>query len=231
MRKTRKSDVSLYRWEVGCRLVNEVRARDVEAAERSLQEMLGMFAEIRGNENFDEIKLRMVQAHGIASRAAYDSGANPDHILQLSITIMRRLIHAKSIRRLAAVSRDGIRKLVRLVPDTDRVAETKIDRAIHYIREHITEDISRETVARLLRCSPSHLSHLFTRLTGHTFKQYILVQRMEVAKRLLGKTSTRIADVAFEVGYDDPNYFSYAFRRVTGVSPLRYRRRIASPDK
>ncbi len=229
-KKIRGSKAKPYRWEVGARLANEVQARNVAAAEESLRDLLGMIAAMRGKESFDEIRLRIVQVLSIANRAAYNAGANPHRLFEVNIAAIGRLIRTKSIPRLATVSRNTIRELIAIVPDKDYPAETKVDRALQYIREHCTRNISRETVAKFVSCSPSHLSHIFSRLTGHTFKQHVLKQRVEKAKILLRNTSTRIIDVAFEVGYDDPNYFSAAFKRVTGVTPLQYRKRIALPD-
>ena len=229
--KMRGSKVKPYRWEVGTRLANEVQARNVEAAEKSLQDILSMIVEMRRKENFDEIKLRIVQVLNIANRAAYNIGVNPERLFQLSVATIRQLIRAKSVAQLATVSRESVRKLIALIPDKDYPGETKINRALQYIREHCMQNISRETVAKIVACSPSYLSHMFSRLTGHTFKEHVLTQRMERAKSLLHKTSLRIIDVAFEVGYDDPNYFSYAFKRVTGITPLQYRKRIAASDE
>ena len=226
----RREKAERYRWEVGTHLANEVRARNVDAADRSLENILEMIAKGLGRENLDEIKLRIVQTLNIANRAAYDAGANCQRLFQINITTIGKLIRAKSIAQVATVSRKTIRQMIALVPDRDYLAQTKVDLALQYIREHSIEKISREAVAEFAGCSPSHLSHILTQLTGQTFKEHVLKQRMERAKGLLHKTSTRIIDVAFEVGYDDHSSFSYAFKKVTGVTPLQYRKRIASPD-
>ena len=226
----RQSKVERYRWGVGTHLANEVRAKNVEAAGKSLGNMLSMIAEGRGKENLDEIKLRMVQVLSIANRAAYDAGANCHRLFQVNIASIGKLIRAKSIAQVAAVSRKTIQQMISLVPDRDYSAQTKVDLALQYIHEHSVQNISREAVAEFAGCSPSHLSHILSQLTGQTFKEHVLKQRMEKAKGLLRKVSTRIIDVAFEVGYEDHSSFSYAFKKVTGVTPLQYRKRIASPD-
>ena len=62
-----------YRWELGTQLANEVQARDVVAAERSILALLDVILEGSGSHGFDEVKLRMVQVLSIANRAAYDA--------------------------------------------------------------------------------------------------------------------------------------------------------------
>ena len=87
--------------------------------------------------------------------------------------------------------------------------------------------MTRRDAARFAGCSVSHLSRAFRRSTGRTFKQILLSARMAKAKALLRGSSRRVVDVAFDVGYGDPNYFSFAFKRETGVTPTQYRRSVA----
>jgi two-component system, response regulator YesN len=228
--RIRRSKITPYRWEVCTRLANAVRAGDVEAAEERLRDVMALIAETRVEESVDEVKLRMVQVLGIVNRAAYSAGANHHRVFQVNITTIDRLIPTKTIPEITEVARKAIQTMIALVPDKDYFAKAKIDLALQYIQEHCTQNISRKAVAKLAACSPSHLSHIFSQLTGHTFTEYVLKQRMEKAKELLRKTSPRISDVAYEVGYDDPNYFSYAFKKVVGVSPFQYRKRIAPSE-
>ena len=59
---------------------------------------------------------------------------------------------------------------------------------------------------------------------GVTFTEYLTGVRMQRARELLADTSMRTADVAYAVGYNDPHYFSYLFKKNTGLSPREYRK-------
>ena len=119
-----------------------------------------------------------------------------------------------------------MKRIIALVPDRDLSTTKKVNKAIDYIRKHCVENLTRDTVAEIIDCSPSHLSRIFSNATGHTFKEFVLQYRMEKAKQLLGRSHYTITEIAYEVGYNDPNYFSATFKRVVGITPSRYRSKI-----
>lgn len=92
-----------------------------------------------------------------------------------------------------------------------------------YITEHCAEDISLEALASLVHLSPTYLSRLFKRETGETLSAYIQDVRIERAKNLLCTTSMKIYEVAEQVGFSDPVYFSRTFKKATGVKPKDFR--------
>ncbi len=97
--------------------------------------------------------------------------------------------------------------------------------AIAYIDEHYFEEsISLNKVAKEVNISPNYLSAVFSQEVGQTFVEYLTMKRIGEAKRLLRQTDKRSNEVAFSVGYKDPHYFSFVFKKTTGLSPREYRR-------
>lgn len=90
-----------------------------------------------------------------------------------------------------------------------------------YIKENYDEDISLNEMAEYISFSQYYLSKLFKEVEGINFKDYIIQVRMEKAKKLL-KKGKKINVIADSVGYSDPNYFSRAFKKYTGISPSKY---------
>ena len=74
-----------------------------------------------------------------------------------------------------------------------------------------------------LHLSPNYFGDLIKKETGRTAQEYILSKTMEVAKNLLAEPSRSISDIAYTLGYQYPQYFSRAFKRVVGYSPNEYR--------
>ena len=106
----------------------------------------------------------------------------------------------------------------------DRKYTLLIEQAKNYILENYAqESISLQTAAASVNLSPSHFSTIFSQETGETFIEFLTGVRLEKAKELLTCTSMRTADVGSEVGYRDPHYFSYLFKKILGVSPKDYR--------
>ena len=95
---------------------------------------------------------------------------------------------------------------------------------ISYIEEHYKEQITLDDLAKQVFISKGHLSHIFRAQMGEAPIQYLIRKRMEEAKKLLVKTDLTISEVALEVGYENPVYFSQIFNKETGVSPMKYRR-------
>jgi two-component system response regulator YesN len=98
-------------------------------------------------------------------------------------------------------------------------------------RHYANPDLSLNTVAAHVNLSPSHFSAVFSQEAGQTFKEYLTEVRINKAKELLRMTHERSTDISYEVGYNDPHYFSYVFRKATGLSPTEFRLQAIEPVK
>ena len=97
--------------------------------------------------------------------------------------------------------------------------------AIGFIDEHYPdESISLDRVARKVNISPNYFSAMFSQEVGQTFVEYLTNKRIGEAKRMLRQTDKRSSEIAFAVGYKDPHYFSFVFKKVSGCTPSEYRR-------
>ena len=101
---------------------------------------------------------------------------------------------------------------------------TIVDQVKKYIEEHYEEEeLSLNLVASYVNFSPNHLSMVFSQQTGQTFIKYLTDYRMNKAKELLRGTGKRSSEISLEVGYKDPHYFSYLFKKTQGMTPTQYR--------
>jgi two-component system response regulator YesN len=99
-----------------------------------------------------------------------------------------------------------------------------IRQAKKYIEQHYTDpDLSLNEVAARVSLSASHFSVVFSQETGRAFTASLTDIRLGKAKELLRMTSLRSADIAYQVGYNDPHYFSSVFKKHTGLSPIEFR--------
>ena len=93
-----------------------------------------------------------------------------------------------------------------------------------YIRENYnSEDISLNLVAQVTNVSPSYFSSIFSQEKGITFIEFLTNVRIEKAKELLRSTTLRSSEISQAVGYKDSHYFSYLFKKETGLTPREYR--------
>lgn len=98
-----------------------------------------------------------------------------------------------------------------------------IKRAQKHIREHISEPLHLDGVARHCFMSRSHFAKIFREQTGETFNEYVTRCRLEEAKLRLTTTTAQIAGIARHVGLK-PRHFNDLIRQHTGMSPSDYRR-------
>ncbi len=95
---------------------------------------------------------------------------------------------------------------------------------IQYIEDHYADsELSLNEVAAHVNFSPNHLSTIFSQEKGQNFVKYLTDFRMHKAKELLRCSSLRSSEICLEVGYKDPHYFSYLFKKTQGMTPTQYR--------
>jgi AraC-like DNA-binding protein len=99
----------------------------------------------------------------------------------------------------------------------------KIEQSISYMLRHLDQPLNVATLASVVNFSSSHYSALFKRLTGCPPIDYFIHLRMQHACWLFDNTSLNVKEVAAALGYDDPFYFSRAFKSVNRVAPSEYR--------
>jgi AraC family transcriptional regulator of arabinose operon len=97
--------------------------------------------------------------------------------------------------------------------------DDRIRAALKHLCDHLAETITLQDLAKVCGLSPSRLSHLFKEQVGETPLQYLEQRRIEAARDLLQMTSKSVAQVAYEVGFNNPFYFSRVYRRKTGIQP------------
>lgn len=107
-----------------------------------------------------------------------------------------------------------------------------IRKACAYTEEHFSDpNLTLSDAARHVHLSVNHFCTVFSQETGTTFIEYLTQLRLQRARELLENTTLRSADIAPGIGYRDPHYFSYLFKKNTGFSPREYRnhRKAAAP--
>jgi len=100
----------------------------------------------------------------------------------------------------------------------------RIARGLSYLEHHLTEKITLKELEEETGMSMSSLNRHFRRVTGVPPLEYHLRQRIRRACTLLRQTDLNITEIAFRTGFEDSNYFTRQFRKVTGQTPSAYRK-------
>jgi AraC-like DNA-binding protein/ligand-binding sensor protein len=165
-------------------------------------------------------------------RAARSFGADADALqvlyLQELFIYNQTIVDAECIAETLAVLlsslADNLRPVSRPLPSPSRQRELLV-RAIEYLYNQVGVPIRAADVARFCHVSESYLQHLFIAQRGQSLSRTLCSIRMDRARSLLAESDLPVHRVAQQCGYDDPNYFSTAFRTNFGESPRAYRTR------
>ncbi len=98
-----------------------------------------------------------------------------------------------------------------------------VDTVINYIKDHLEERLSIQSLSSMIHLSPNYLGKIFFQKTGIFINQYITTCRINKACELLHQTDLPINVIGERVGVPNPHYFSKLFRDNMGMSPSKYR--------
>ncbi|MCG8607224.1 AraC family transcriptional regulator [bacterium] len=122
----------------------------------------------------------------------------------------------------------AINRIFEKVPAIDQIDSTnptfaRIQKVADYIAHNFYEPICIENMAKMAHLSVRQFTNQFRAVHGVTFIQYLHYQRIHFAQQLLAETDQQIAAICFESGFNDLAHFYRVFKKVTKVSPRKYR--------
>lgn len=169
----------------------------------------------RASRRYDLGSERLLEAYGALKREPPDMAYLTRLLMPLRYMIMLLIDHYSML----APPRTG-----------DECASKQYQHIMAYINRYFAQKITIQSLAETFHCSYSSISHIFKRFSPCGFTQTLAQIRVDAAKKHLEYTSESILEIASCVGFDDPNYFSYVFRRETGMSPTQWRQIRACED-
>ena len=95
-----------------------------------------------------------------------------------------------------------------------------------YIEEHLEENIRVSEICAHLGYSKTYLSRIFHEASGDTMSNYIVLRKIDRAKRLVREQKMNFTEISEHLGFNNPQYFSRVFKRVTGMSPSEFRQTL-----
>ncbi|MEG2404278.1 MAG: AraC family transcriptional regulator, partial [Oscillospiraceae bacterium] len=101
----------------------------------------------------------------------------------------------------------------------------RIEEIVEYIHQNIQKNITRKDLADAVYLNPEYLSRLFKKEKGCTLSEFILKEKMNIAKSLLETTGFSVSIIASKVGYSNFSHFAQCFKKGFGVSPSEFRQK------
>jgi AraC-like DNA-binding protein/mannose-6-phosphate isomerase-like protein (cupin superfamily) len=114
-------------------------------------------------------------------------------------------------------------------PSPDGKALLRIGEALSHLERHIQDEVNLDELARIAHMSRRSFLRVFQSATGTSPLAWLIDRRIQRACGLLRRTDKQITEIAYDVGFNDSNYFTRQFRKATGCSPREYRLRQGHP--
>lgn len=197
---------------------------DRETAARLLNELLGHILFSSGSTEM--IRTRVTELLVAMSRAAIRGGAASGRILEANhryLGQLRQIGRQEEMTRWLAGVLNQFTALV--FTPSDSKHKNAIRRALEYIRANYAQKLTLADVADYAGYSSAYFSRVFREEQGCTFREYLNELRVEKSKPMLLSDIHSIAEISALVGFEDQSYFGKVFRKFTGVTPDRYRKR------
>ncbi len=213
-----------YPFDVENKLLESVAVADKGAVQGYLNELLGYILFSSGGDLL-VAKSRVYELLILISRAAIRSGADQNKCLLLTHNYIQVIPQLGTMDELCIwLSKITNNFLDNVFSYLDVNSLNVIPQAVRYIHTNYSEKITLESVAATVYLSPTYFSRMFKDEMHTSFTTYINEVRVEQSKKLLRKGDSKLSDVANLVGFEDQSYFTKVFKKITGQSPLQYRK-------
>lgn len=200
--------------------LNSIFAGDFNYAKDIFKEMyLGLT--LIYNEDLDRIKIKIIELiylieKGIPYKIDYINDLKESLVLNVLKTNSKEDLNIQFLQYLSEVAYEinNQRK-----GNLDGI----IPKVLEFINNNYDKDISLQETAKSVSLSYHYLSKIFKEEIGKSFIDYLTELRIEKSMKLLINETLSIKEICQNIGYNDPNYYCKAFKRVTGMTPTEYR--------
>lgn len=201
-------------------LLDLLRANRTEPIGPAVQKLLAELEQFcRGNRALYKARVREVLF--VLVDAAVFAGGRPSELIPRLEEKGRRIDASQAPDEITALMTGEALALARVIAESrDEPVDSLVERTQSFINAHYSQECGIDEIAGQLHVSRSSLTKAFKRATGQTVNQYLTGIRIEQAKRLL--LSKSVTETAFEVGFNNSNYFSTVFKKKTGVTPKQF---------
>lgn len=212
-------------------LLHLIQTGDSKEARSVLNEILGVVFFSSGGK-FDVVKTRVLELLVLLSRAAVEGGADAEQIFGMNYQYLSEINNYNSIEGIAGWLARVIVRFSDLVFDLRDVKHADaIYQTIQYINKNYAEKVTLDEVASAVYLSPAYFSKIFKEEMKCNFNNYLNQVRINKSKNLLVNSKFSLVEIAGMVGYEDQSYFTKVFKKMTGLSPGKYREKRGKIDR
>ncbi|NME70735.1 helix-turn-helix transcriptional regulator [Flammeovirga aprica] len=171
--------------------------------------------------NLEVYKMRIREILNSITDKTIEAGGDTEALVQRNLERTNAIQKSKDTGQVNAIIFNEALELSEIISENPSQKNAlAVKSVMDYLQDNFMEDVSMDEIAKMAGVSKAHLMREFKKEMGVTILQYQTKLRIEASQQLL-KNNT-VSETAYHVGYNNPNYFSTVFRKVTGLSPLEY---------
>ena len=223
LKQANKLSAPAYPLDKENELLSAITDGDKPTSSRLLNEILGYIFFSSGG-SFEVIRARVLELIVLLSRAALSGGANIENIFGMNYQYISEINKFKNVDELCFWLTEIMNKFINNVFQYNDVKHLDvIYKATDYLRRNFMNKITLDDVASHVYLSPTYFSKIFKDEMKCNFNTYLNRLRIEQSKKLLFQQNVRLADIAGLSGFEDQSYYSKVFKKLTGVTPKKFR--------
>ncbi|MDQ0194219.1 response regulator [Paenibacillus wynnii] len=213
---------STYFYKFHAGLMNALKVGNTDKVVSLLEELFQLLSEPKLQ--IDYVQNICSEIIFTSARTLYELDENIEYVLKDRMTIMNDLYNKMNIQQLKDYMLQLFTDLTRYLENKNTTKNSKtINKIKEIIHEGYSQELSISKIAEQVFLTPNYISLIFKQGTKETITDYITKVRIEHAKKLLHNTDLKVREIAEQVGYENPHYFSTVFKKTAGSHPLKYR--------
>lgn len=201
-------------------LSNSLKSGNGEEAASILK---ALFQEYKDqNRPMEQFKVAGILIYSLCSRLLESHSPEPSEPIMNNTGTYEQIHGSMSLHGLYQILLRLLETTAAMISSKEKQYSYLIKEVNKYIRDNYRDEIDLQSIADYIHISCGYLCRLFKKETGESIIDALNKFRMETAKRLLLNSPVKIYEVAVSVGFKDQSYFTYVFKKYTGVSPKEY---------
>ncbi len=205
-------------------LINAVSQGNAHKAELMTASFSNLAFENRTSDQLRNLKNYCIIMNTLMRKAAEKGRVHPIHLDRVSSEFARRIEGIHIVSRVTDFMLEMMRTYCRLVKRYSMQSYSPlVQKAMIYIENDLTADLTLRTVAAKFNVRPGYLSGLFKKDTGLPFTAFVNGRRIALARHLLKTTNLQVQTIVQHCGILDFHYFCRLFKKLVGFTPTEYR--------
>jgi two-component system, response regulator YesN len=204
-------------------LVSSIKVGNITEMKETLENLFEEIVDAKAT--FNDYQIYFLGIMTTILKVAKDMKVNMDSVFGLNFNLLVEMYKLNDIREVKEwIKGICIKIMSHICIERQDSCKLLVRKAKEYVESKYYEnDLTIEKVCKYLHISPNYFSTIFKKETKLTFVSYLTQVRMNTAKDLLRQTNLKFFEIAEKIGYSEPNYFSYCFKKNLGISPSEYR--------